>query len=60
METISTELLDAIELYLDKRVDIDWEGHPNEAMSLLMDLQRERERQPHDADQPLDHNGEPY
>ena len=42
-ETITTELLDEIELYLNDRVDINVDGMANKAMSLLMEIQRQRE-----------------
>lgn len=48
MEKVSTDLLDELEAYLEKRVDIlDGESGPlpNDAMRLLMRLQEERHAQ---------------
>lgn len=42
-ESISSELLDKLEEYLTRRVDVDADGHPNRAMVLLQQLQDARE-----------------
>lgn len=45
LESISTELLDALEEFLEDRVDIkdgEFGPLPNDAMRLLMQLQEER------------------
>lgn len=60
METISTTLLDELELYLNDRIDMTLDGKPNKAMTLLMQLQAARHDAPdHRIVIALDHNGDP-
>jgi hypothetical protein len=48
MEQITTALLDEIELYLNTRVAVTLDGEPNQAMTLLMQIQDARAT--HDED----------
>jgi hypothetical protein len=41
-ESISSELLDDIEKYIGRRVSIDEDGAPNEAMKLILRIEDER------------------